>query len=914
MKQHMALDIVFGWHLDGPAYPEAVTGGEAHLGGMILGPARLAEHLAMRLGVSRRIVPQAVRIARYLQALQSNDNGSRFYSKSLSVDPWSTASCLLVMRDQLLSAGWNGKQLGSENSKLHSIAVVEADIGPDGLGSPAEQLRAVATALASGQSPQVLPLKRIRIATPKQLLPAAWQRLLDLISERNVRIEPLPQQSAYAAQASDIRKIHNFLTSSQTTSIISSPLSNDGSFCLLEADDEYQLSDVTAAWLQSNEAAWHETTILRGAPSLILDSHLNKYGLPRIGSHESSRWRSTLQVLPLMLETCWLPANPYRTLELISLPLGPIPKSLSYHFVQALRLEPGFRGEAWRNAWRSVEETLAKEASTRFGEAGPAATAKIRGAVQKLKQWLEPRRNAPETGMSLEQALGICSQVSRWASANLRAGKHTEMFSHALSLANELSETLKLCGLQKINKIQMGRMLDAVFGEGCKAERWRAQAAPWSLVDHPGQIWGLTHKLLWWGFGANSVDIPLADPWTRAERQILADQEIFLETPGDIAVREAATWRQAILNTQQELVLCRTRSSKGKPVAAHPLWHELEEIASSNVQTTLQCHDVLATPRPEVGKRVVQLSVVPQRLPPQAHRDWRVPSNKLIQRQEESVTSLKGLFGCPMAWALRYYAQLHTGALLSLPDGEHLSGQLAHQLFQRIFRAKTDHFSLSIKADQTFEELLHTVGLPLTLRGRRFERAQTKRLMMSAVRQFSQLLKDHGLRVVACELHRTAPFLNGQFRGDFDVLLENGDGERIILDYKWSKSVKFRLQEIEAGQHLQLAAYAWLEHFHSGSTPSAGYYMVRQRRLLQSDDGQVFLSQPVISNSLEQVWKQAEEAYKANIDELQAGRLCATGIPSANSSSQTVSEFKLDPPCRICDYRNICGRGTLGDD
>ena len=50
----------------------------------------------------------AMRIAHYLTATHDIDNGSRFFSGSFRVDPWSTAQLLLRMRDELVAAGWDG--------------------------------------------------------------------------------------------------------------------------------------------------------------------------------------------------------------------------------------------------------------------------------------------------------------------------------------------------------------------------------------------------------------------------------------------------------------------------------------------------------------------------------------------------------------------------------------------------------------------------------------------------------------------------------------------------------------------------------------------------------------------------------------------------------------------------------------
>jgi len=66
----MALQIIFGWYLDGPSFPETADGSNATLGKLIAGPAALVNQLALRSGLVRPLIPQAVRIANYLAALR----------------------------------------------------------------------------------------------------------------------------------------------------------------------------------------------------------------------------------------------------------------------------------------------------------------------------------------------------------------------------------------------------------------------------------------------------------------------------------------------------------------------------------------------------------------------------------------------------------------------------------------------------------------------------------------------------------------------------------------------------------------------------------------------------------------------------------------------------------------------------
>ncbi len=68
---------------------------------------------------------------------------------------------------------------------------------------------------------------------------------------------------------------------------------------------------------------------------------------------------------------------------------------------------------------------------------------------------------------------------------------------------------------------QLGRIIDAVTAEGVTAPAANEEAAPWSLVDVPGQVWGTADSVVWWGF-TGDVGSPARQPWSDAEIAALA--------------------------------------------------------------------------------------------------------------------------------------------------------------------------------------------------------------------------------------------------------------------------------------------------------------------------------------------------------------------------------------------------------
>jgi hypothetical protein len=340
----------------------------------------------------------------------------------------------------------------------------------------------------------------------------------------------------------------------------------------------------------------------------------------------------------------------------------------------------------------------------------------------------------------------------------------------------------------------------------------------------------------------------------------------------------------------------------------HPVWQELEElIDSSKSWNAGQAHKILSTSQPLVANRALQMKSVQAKSPPVAHRYWTAPKGRIVQRAKESVTSMRELFGCPMAWVLRYQAQLHKTGVLNLPDGDRLIGDIAHKLFRRLFEDGWSADQFTARAETYFDELVETVGLPLLLRGKNLERQNAKRLLVESANDFGRLLTAAGLQVDGCEINKEGAFGQGAFVGDLDILLKDKGGNSFIVDYKWSHGINYRISEIEKAHHLQLAAYAWLESIETNKFGRVGYYLMRQRRLIHCGDTSLLIGQQVDSLPLAEIWKNAENEFLSIIEQLKDGSICAKGVQSDEAMPSTTRNFAIDPPCKICDYGNICG-------
>src|SRR5688572_29436937 len=111
MSWRYPLNITFGWHLDGMAFPLAESSVSVTKRGFVCGPQGLLNCLELKLGLSGPPASNSLRTAQLLSVVNSYGSPDAFFARSFAVDAWSTTARLLRMRDDLIAGGWNGQPI-----------------------------------------------------------------------------------------------------------------------------------------------------------------------------------------------------------------------------------------------------------------------------------------------------------------------------------------------------------------------------------------------------------------------------------------------------------------------------------------------------------------------------------------------------------------------------------------------------------------------------------------------------------------------------------------------------------------------------------------------------------------------------------------------------------------------------------
>ena len=283
------------------------------------------------------------------------------------------------------------------------------------------------------------------------------------------------------------------------------------------------------------------------------------------------------------------------------------------------------------------------------------------------------------------------------------------------------------------------------------------------------------------------------------------------------------------------------------------------------------------------------------------------------RRETESITSVKQLIECPLAWALKYGAHIRPGALNVLPDDDKLIGIVAHAIVERLFeqRKAWRPDEAAIEASRLFDALAVELAAPLLRGGNSVEYQRAKVGVVDAIRQFVIIISNAGLTMRDCEQEVEVPFEPGQkFKGFLDLALEDARGNSIIIDMKWSKQDRV----IDAMRSAKGAL--------SNSPPTRGSRdsraairsgpatsMMRQQTLL--------FTEPVPFSKAHQ--RRPRLGPSANVARPSAGVRSTHGgsgsgrahrekaFPADEEDADVDPMPQIDAGCRFCDYRPLCG-------
>ena len=867
------MRIVLGIDFDQGSWPGPLADRQAVAGEIWVGPLGFLGLLETALGTGGPPSSELLRVARIVPSVRRLEG---FWSPSAEVDTLAVARTLLRWRDRLWLQGWQG---GSHTERLGQLARVTAE-APDGMP---DRILAATEALGSRSAA----IERVELCEPLDFFPPLWRRLFEALEGRGCRVATRGFETAKAA---------GDLLAARQGGLVPE---RDGSLQLLRPYGVLEAAEETAAWLAGLPSL--EGTVVVGGDA-ILDAALERFGLPTVGGSLGGSGDSLLGVLPLVLRLGWEPPRPEAALELLNLPISPVPGRVARRLRRALDDRPAVGSEVWDEALAEGLAEIEEEADREKVESRLAVllqpiaardenmpSGEIHRRVEAVLEWSRARRAMAESRGEAEAA------SAGWRSA--------------VQQCSLLLQVLEAMESERLTPPELDGLAAEVTAAGSAGAPFASEAGL-AAVGRPGGLVGPTGQVVWWGFDNDSAPRIRRWPVSAESRQALADCGIELPELGREAEAEAARWRRPLEMAQGALLLvCPMHGEDGREIYPHPLW---DEIVGRN--------DYRRVRALEVGRSISRSELPQRRIAPRsvptARRSWLAPPELLPPREVESPNSLGILLGCSFRWALDYHAKLRSGRSFSLPNTDLSQGKLLHDILERVLVSGPESPEQARgEAERLFDEIGPLLDARLFLAGEEEERAEVRLAAASSAERLQQILLSAGLAVKTTEEWRTVEAFGGTLGGRLDLVL--GDPPAVI-DLKRGGG-PYRRRAIENGALEDLAVYGHLLREGEGEPfPPAGYFILKDRALLTHADGGLSDGEQIRGPSLAEVWDGLGAAVRQRFAEVAGGTLEAPQNPGEDGEGPPKESALVDgrlvkaPPCKFCDYAELCGL-SFGD-
>jgi ATP-dependent helicase/nuclease subunit B len=905
------MRIVFGMSLDEEPWPmeSAPTQGVFYAG-----PSGLLKHLEAWLGCAGyQPVDEYLRIEQYRQILHTfaEKNCEAFFREAFQADPFATATALLEFRDELLLSGWDFSEEVAMPARLRVLAQLEAEANYNRTLLPGfgDRIAQVLRLLPH----RTHPVREVEIVEPSHLLPLWCNRIWNGLSQTGVTITYIPELVP-SAGSSDLYKFQQSLVNSfdegQSSALrkrVKQPLSGDGSLLLLRARRDSDMAAWAATFFRKNST--FKPLLFIPDRGRLLDLVLREEGLPGLGLRSASEARPVLQVLKLAPDFLWTPVDPFRIMEFVSLSIKPLEDGLAIAIAEQLAQRPGLQGENWGIA---VHKYLAEVESGESASNKDVTPDELR---RQYKFWFERKRYDASSIAPKADAMALYIEIEKWAEHNLDSSPG---FSALLEQTKRILALLEALPETHLTPLELERIVKTVLEPTALQILPRAQGHL-PFVSRPGSILAQTEDLFWWNFTQKEPD-HFFSRWYNPELEWLAVRGFVMESPG--LKNERLLWqrRRPVMAAQNRLMLVLPDTCDGEEVSAHPLMGDLMATFTGLDAITLHLD---AGDAPKSWSAHFHLPIFDalesKSLHPPRPFLYLKPERGLQARERETFSSLDALLYYPYQWVFRYKVKLYKSPILSLASEDALLGNLAHRIFEKIFRLDTADWTRE-HVEQWFREhagmLLAREGAVLLLYGREPERIAFLNRVKQAAWNLIHLLRENGWQVEAVEAKLDGELTGVPFHGRADMMLKRGK-ERAILDLKWS-GLTYRTGQIRNETDIQLALYARLAG--DGSTLAhTAFYIMEQPRVLARNNGvfKEIISLVPGSDHLEihsRMLARIENTYRWRLDQLQDGKIevrCA-------KTSEALQDFYgsqlldvLEPPredAKFDDYRVLIGQ------
>ena len=776
----------------------------------------LVELIELHAGLHIPVASDLERTLDYYAAIKdyTRTNPGHLFAKSFERDGINTAKECLKWRDAMLLASWlPGKNDASDRMK--TLTAIEKNFNSPSFG---EKLLQVTKAVKNGCN---LP-EDLEIITPFDFhcFQPAEVELLKAIGEDHVHVNSdLPKNKNF------LRKMAEVLKDNKSDKLTLEE--NDGSVEILEfenTNDSLQYLtqlpvDEYSVWINRDNRAF--------------DSWLNYLNKPTCGS--SDKGVSQISELPMIgLGLFSRPLNLTSLISWLSVPLSPLSFKFRDDLVNTIVKEGGYFNDACKNILNNASDS----------------------DKEKIKYFL-PDITKPEEAICQNQKIKktaiaeYIAELSKWLFNKSKDEKMNEaqmaQLQGALSTCEAMKKILGIFDDEEIAFEDIILCFDSLSTE-IEMEINVARKSCQNLIKSSVNYASPAKTAIWCDFYN-----PDEGKLTYA----------FL-SPAEKEKLKAGLWQEdnereyirlnkflPLFYTEEKLAFVTVKKCGTKDAVKEPLIIRLEknmgkdEDGKDLIERYIKHMSLADIPG-------VKTETLPQVNNRHQNSDGTITFTRtdLVHfREVESFSAVSTLIDYPFDYVFDKIIDLKKIGAAALSAVYTTKGTVAHAIIEELFNPKHGgrpediENQIATHYEEVFKQKVWERGGILLQSENLSEMAVFKEQMNECVKDLLKLIRENGLKVVACEQKHEKVDLPEfskhkiTFSGSIDMVLENSDSEPVIFDFKFSPSEDKYLDWIKKNRSMQLALYKGLVYKATGKhVKAAAYVLLPEVKVITADE------------------------------------------------------------------------------
>lgn len=548
-------------------------------------------------------------------------------------------------------------------------------------------------------------------------------------------------------------------------------------------------------------------TLVVNADNKALNDVLRAHDLPLVSADYTDSNPLTIQLFKLGFGLFDSKVDIKTLVSYLQAPYSPVESELRRKLLYHL-LRTGGYGEKWDAILEEAETSHEELSQVTSGEMGD-----VMAYAQNLAEWAD---GYARMLWNEERDLDVAEQMSALYDM-------TMVMISLLESSRKDGETLTVERLRK--------WIDGIYN-ACSFSAERAQVGSYELISDAKAIVDGPEKLVWLDCNAGGrARYPLYF-LSNAELEWLKGCGVHIVDEEDFSRSANIALKQALGKVEKEIVLCTSQIAYGSRCDEHPVLTE--------IKATETPYSVIENPEMPEGVEWDVLKLAADSAEIELSKGVDVPERE----HGESYSSIDTLIQHPVDYVLDYVLGMREQDMGQIADIAIIKGNVAH--------AVIGHCAMMLKANPELklgkEEISKIIDDYAKQNGQllyndNMQYGSFKLKLVQSVGTLLALIKENNLKVVGEEvpvetvLPEVGPGKGiGKFNARIDLLLEDANGDFVVIDMKWSESRRYK-NKVWCQTDLQLVLYAEaLKAAYPGKKVlGCAYYVIPQYKIVTNN-------------------------------------------------------------------------------